>query len=396
MGRRSPAGKFAGAARAVHGCGVSSRPLLLAALLLAVLHAPGPVAADTTTEHPASILIFPKVVYDGTRDTLIQISNTANSMVHARCFYVNAAPICRGTTGSCIDGSCNGPCEPQWQELDFNIWLTKQQPTHWIAGLGRIENPLDIPCFRDPTPGNYACNGSGLDPGRVPPLPFPFTGEMRCVEVDQSGAPISGNHLKGEATIVTRDADASKYNAVGILGEPFSNNGDNTLCLGGGVTADCPTGAEYEGCPGRSYLPIFSGGADNPIFGPTSQVTTEVTVAPCRSDLERQDPTAVTVQFVAVNEFEQPLSASTPVECWRSFFLNEISNIFTVRGTGGSRLLQTSMRPVLQSNGKFSSFVAVVEEHHTLAGGASARVAYDVHHVNEFGENELIVLPAGP
>jgi hypothetical protein len=132
------------------------------------------------------------------------------------------------------------------------------------------------------------------------------------------------------------------------------------------------------------------------VFGPTSQVDTEVTVVPCRSDLERQDPSRVTLQFLAVNEFEQPLSASTSVECWRSFFLNEISNIFTVRGTGGSRLLHTSMRPVLQSDGRFSSFVAVVEEHHRLGSGASARVAYDVHHVVEFGVNELIVLPAGP
>src|SRR4030095_11966578 len=60
-----------------------------------------PATAATTTEQSASILIFPKVIVDGSRDTVIQISNTNNSMVHAACFYVNAAPICFGA-GDCL------------------------------------------------------------------------------------------------------------------------------------------------------------------------------------------------------------------------------------------------------------------------------------------------------
>jgi hypothetical protein len=372
----------------------------LLVLVVALVSVAPSVVAETTTEHPASILIFPKVIFDGTRDTMIQISNTANSMVHARCFYINSAPICTGE-GSCLgENTCTRDCLPQWQEVDFNIWLTKQQPTHWVASFGRLQSLADNPCGA----GEYSCNFAGLNPGRVPPVTKPFTGELRCIEVDQSGAPISGNHLKGEATIVSRDGDASQYNAVGILGEPFTNDGDNTLCLGGEVTPDCPTGAEYEGCPERTYLPSFAEGADNPLFGPMSEVRTEVTVAPCRAHLELQEPTKITLQFLAVNEFEQSLSASTSVDCWRSFFLSDVSNIFTVRGTGGSRLLQTSMRPVIQSNGKFSSFVAVVEEYHTLGEGVEARAAYNVHESGEFGVvkpgdsglNELIVLPAGP
>src|SRR5262245_9408366 len=65
--------------------------------LLALLMAIGTAAAvraESTSERSGSILIFPKVVYDSSRDTLIQISNTSNSMVHAHCFYVNAAPLC--------------------------------------------------------------------------------------------------------------------------------------------------------------------------------------------------------------------------------------------------------------------------------------------------------------
>ena len=67
------------------------------------------------------------------------------------------------------------------------------------------------------------------------------------------------------------------------------------------------------------------------------------------------------------------------------------SSFATVRGTGGSRLLQTSMRPVVQSNGKFSSFVAVVEERHQLKEGVEARAAYNVHESGEFGFNELAI-----
>ena len=50
-----------------------------------------PAAARVTTEQSASILVFPKVIADGTRDTIIQITNTSNNMRHAHCFYVNGA-----------------------------------------------------------------------------------------------------------------------------------------------------------------------------------------------------------------------------------------------------------------------------------------------------------------
>src|SRR5438552_2103638 len=74
---------------------------------------------DVSTEKSGSIIVFPKVVWDGTRDTIITISSTQNPMVHAVCFYINGA----------IPGQC--------QATDFEIWLTKQQPTHWVASEGR-------------------------------------------------------------------------------------------------------------------------------------------------------------------------------------------------------------------------------------------------------------------
>src|SRR5512144_1938416 len=83
--------------------------------------------AIVTTERGASILAFPKVLASDGSDTIIQITNISNSMVHARCFYVNAALDFFG--------------RPQWQVTDFQIWLTKQQPTHWVVSSGRFVNP---------------------------------------------------------------------------------------------------------------------------------------------------------------------------------------------------------------------------------------------------------------
>ncbi|MFN8640742.1 MAG: hypothetical protein U0802_03445 [Candidatus Binatia bacterium] len=61
---------------------------MAAALVVLVV---GGAQAQVTTEKSSSILVFPKVISDGTRDTVIQITNTSNSMVHAHCFYVNGA-----------------------------------------------------------------------------------------------------------------------------------------------------------------------------------------------------------------------------------------------------------------------------------------------------------------
>lgn len=354
-------------------------------LLLALGLAVSAVRAETSSERAGSILIFPKVVVDDERETVIQMSNTTNMEVYAHCFYTNAAPTCIGI-GDCVAGTCTGRCEPAWQEIDFNIILTKQQPTHWAAGTGRFQDPLDAPC--NPIAPNNECDGAGLDPGRIPPVTLPFVGELRCIEVDPSDAPRSGNNLKGEATILTPDGDASKYNAVSILGMPFVNNGDSTLCLGGEVSDECPSGAEYQGCSFSTIVNHFSEGADSPLFGPTSTVSTEITIVPCQVDFERQEPSRFVVHFNVTNEFEQPLSAITTVDCWKSFFLDDVSNIFTVR-TVGTRLLQTRMRSAEDAT---SGFVSVVEEYHAWEG-AGARVAFNVHEQGEREQTDLIVLP---
>ena len=77
------------------GCLVST---LAACILMA-----GTARADESTERPGSLLIFPKVVQAGGRETIIQITNTGNGVDNLHCFYINGEngpsghPLCQVT-----------------------------------------------------------------------------------------------------------------------------------------------------------------------------------------------------------------------------------------------------------------------------------------------------------
>jgi hypothetical protein len=317
--------------------------------------------ADVTTERGASILAFPKVLADGTADTIIQITNISNSMVHARCYYVNAAlqdPESR-------PGPNN---KPLWQEIDFTIWLTKQQPTQWQVSTGRFLNPNDD-CFDDGQINPEECKEAGIDPGAVPPVPPDFVGELKCIEVDVSDNPIGGNHLKGEATI-KYGPDVAKYNAIGIEGTQLAGQTGNELLL------NQPSGVEeavgqYNACPETLIVNHFAEGVTDPVIlgeglggtcsesewvvcqsdsdcpdedtcenaselvvdpatseltSLTSATVTDLTLIPCQQDFEEQIPGKVKIQLLVYNEFENVFSASTTVECWANFHLYELTS----------------------------------------------------------------------
>jgi len=368
-----------------------------ASLSLVLIVTLGSARGDVTTERSSSILIFPKVLFDssgfqtnGPVDTIIQISNVSNSLVFAKCFYVNAAPL--------DPTSPPGVFNPtQWQEVDFEISLTKQQPTHWLVSTGRRFDPTDNkPCKVD-------CSNAGFDPGGagpgglIPPVSDPFTGELKCIEIDSSGAPISGNHLKGEATLVTPDGDASKYNAIGVIGLTNSNDSNFTLCLGGGVSDRCPNGPEYNGCPQTVIVNHFADHASDPVInelgnGPSS-VRTELTLVPCSEDFENQTPPAVTVQFLLTNEFEELFSTSTSVTCWGDFFLSDISPIFEASFLA-TRFAQTRMTP---GGDEQSGFVGIAEEFHhqprPVPGGLTSRAALNLHVEGARPLNDIILVP---
>src|SRR5690348_13776279 len=107
----------------------------------------GAHAQDVTTERSASSLIFPKVIADGTRDTIIQLTNARNSMVNEHHFYVDGGPVDFVSPVSLFN-------TPRGTEIDYHSQHTKQQPTHWVPSLGRIQNPFATPC----SPNNNDCN----------------------------------------------------------------------------------------------------------------------------------------------------------------------------------------------------------------------------------------------
>jgi hypothetical protein len=395
--------------------------------------------ADVSVEKGSSILIFPKIIADGTRDTVISLANISNDLVFARCFYVNAQLTIPGVPEHPILNP------PLWLETDFQIRLTRQQPTQWFASYGRPVDPFDTCLPEDLKPTCYPVRdvaalvdghgfdfaGLGIDPGAVPPLPPDFVGELKCVEVDAAGTPIGGNHLKGEATI--RDIpqrigiDISKYNAIGIAGTDLAGATGNDLHLDN-PSNGAPQG-QYDACPAETILNHFAEGAEDPVIvaggagrrcaenpgtlctddgdcGDTPCVVggvcsdnedpctensdctegatcllagigTELTVVPCSQDFENQQPAEVTIQFLVYNEFEARFSTSTSVICWKNIRLQDIgnTNVFDV-AVLGSDVAQTFLTPADQADG---GFVAVAESFRRNALGEQARAAMNVH-----------------
>ena len=238
-------------------CGVAAARTLT----VSVAHAQ---SSDLTVERGASILAFPKVLARGATDTIITIGNTKNVMVHARCFYVDAQlPV-----GCPVEDSRIG-CVPRWQETDFDIWLTRQQPTHWRVSVGRFVNDFDG-CFVGNGVDPSQCESAGYDPGAVPPVQEGFVGELKCVQVDSNMNPMGGNALKGEATIKT-GGDVAKYNAVGFEGTALAGETGNDLRLNlpHGIPIDDPAvqdiGAQYSACPETLIVNHLAQGVTDPV-----------------------------------------------------------------------------------------------------------------------------------
>jgi hypothetical protein len=184
----------------------------------------------------------------------------------------------------------------------------------------------------------------------IPPAVPGFSGELVCYETDASGAPWSGNALTGYATLTHRaTGEVAKYPAVGSTGLP-ANNGNGTLCVGGGFSESCPLGAEYSGCP-RQWTVSHRGDHDDTATGGDRSATT-LTVAPCGLDLLSQEPARMILQLAVYNELEQRFTTSASVACWQEFALGDLNMIFKREIIGD--WAKTQLRVAAPSAGGFA------------------------------------------
>ena len=387
-----------------------------------------PATADIRSDQAAAILEWPSVIFieedfifqtGFVLETLIQLSNVSNEPVRAWCFYENANAHCSNTGEVCVfaEECCSlefgcGTCDPGWNETDFFINLTPNQPLGWLASNGMSgfdvssRPPKDFGEFPIDGVTNFGNDGTSSNAGsRIPPVPEePFNGSLRCIAVDEDGIPVDRNVLKGEATIIIFGEDegpggqdvlsVAKHNAIGVQAIEGAVNDDKVLCLGGEPSDQCPDGAEYNGCPNFMILNHFFDFAENPVTDDGSFIVTLLTLVPCTQDFLRQIPGETVVQYVVYNEFEQRVSASRKVVCKS---LIQLSNIDTTQnersifsaGVAGTLTGQSRLNPLT------SGVFAVATEVHIPAGDFEVPpiADFNVHYQGDRAESDIITLP---
>jgi hypothetical protein len=371
------------------------------------------VRADVKSDAPAAIVVYPDVEVDPSNsvDTVIRLTNTnVSKPLLAWCFYVDANSHCSGGSSDgrvCTDdaGVCSdGTCVAGWQETDFRIQMTPNQPIQWLASTGLADSDLPLAsgsCKLNPRrtcgsdsdctlfiPGD-TCSQSNAGT-RIPPVSEErFQGELRCIAIDSNGVPVARNDMKGEALIETasvENLDVASYNAVGIQATGNAGGATNELVLGPG------SDGEYNGCPNYLILNHFFDGAADPVPNKVSSslISTDLVLVPCTTDYLRQIPGKSIVQYLVFNEFEQRLSASKTVDCFQRIPLCNIdtpqcsNSIFNV-GVFGTLTGQTRMLP------QGSGLVGVAIEKHEGVGTRSA--AFNLHMQGARAAADTITVP---
>jgi len=343
-------------------------------------------SAMTTSDRPASILMWPKIVVNEATDTVVDISNVSRNLTAAHCWMINANSHCASSSSRAgepctearecpLDGvSGFAACVPGWSEIDFELYITPDQPLAWAAsrglrpcrgtdcdqrGLAEHEFPLNTrgvcvvagnptgqSCNPDVPSSANSCGGAGAKCVRaisnagsaIPPVPeIPFIGAIKCVQYNpDTGVPEQGsahNALIGHAAITSTGSiqvpgdpppppapgeDVQRYNAVGLL--HLNDRGySGTLKMDGDMYAKCPATLvldhPFEGAPLLESDTIIGGGA-----------ATDITLLPCGDDFLRQKPGQSVAQLLVINEYEQRLSASKRVDCLYESLLSGIDS----------------------------------------------------------------------
>jgi hypothetical protein len=333
---------------------VIRRTAIAGAALVVMAGAAARAPAQVTTESGASILVFPKVVADSSTDTVIQLVNLSDNSVNAFCTYVN------GTSDT-------------WQSLGFTVALDPGRPTHWSAAQGRM-----------PT--------AGKDTVDVPAAPASFRGELLCVQVGVDGAPLGGDSLGGEATLVDlTTGTVAAYAAAGLRGGAYFNDGDDNLCIGGAPSDNCIVGAEYDGCPAEWLLGVPADGSADAQLGTGSSLSTRLAVAPCSQDLRGTTPGNVDIQVIVFNELAQQFTGGATVACWADLSLADIGGQIFTRGTLGTDYAEARLQPAAGSGG----FMLVGQTTRSTGGTSpvTSAAAINLHHRGSTDASDLITLP---
>ena len=332
--------------------------------------------SGATTDQAGAVLVFPKVVFsqeivNGTgvgsvRDTVIRIANTFNTPIDVHCYYIDARLS--------NPNQPPGPFNPRiWQETDFRLQLTKQQPTHWVVSTGRGVDPSD----------GLGEQNSGIDAGLIPPVTPGFEGELRCVTTDANGYPIGAPWLKGEATIRDEASDVSDYNAIALrpgtlAGTDDDGNSPSTILpldiIGKGD-------GHFSSCPDALLLNVVAEGGNDPIVaeygdcGSGCPTSTSVTLVPCSEDIENLVPGNVTVNIDVWDEFESALSfEGLNVQCWFDSALSELNtNVFDASFRASPTLLAR-----FASAPGSGGLLGVAETTITDSGDNRGRAAYNL------------------
>lgn len=408
-------------------------------MLLAGMMVVGAARADVTADSAGSLIIYPKVVSDGSRDTLIQLSNTSNSAAFVHCFYVNTLGQCSLTDQSCrLDSDCPETelCVRTCEANNFDLILTAQQPTQWRASTGRLVSITPPPCRPGQAcecssgVGGQACPGLEIGANNQPFAPgvgTQFEGELKCYQLASDFAtPFAGNALKGTATLETlASGQISEYNALAVAANPAIDgsglNSDGDLRLNySGIGA-----GEYNYCPRNVVFTHHGEGVVDAATNAT--ISTEVTLVPCTELIEEAEAVPVIVNFRGVNEFEQPLSADgVNFDCYFSRRLEDIPSegqgVFTASNgqlwktrvtpstasicwTGSNRGLTCSSDSdcpgSLVSPGGLSlgcrpapGVLGVVEEFHSVTAQPDGTAAYNMHVEGQrTGFGDIITVP---
>ena len=153
----------------------------------------------------AAVLVWPKIVVDHARDTVIKITNQSNAAGRGALLLRQREPPLRQhrrrlrrARWTASNERRSRHCEPGWIEINFDIILTRDQPLAWSArGLASIlGRPWRQSCpasrgrqgaaARATRSSSHTCIPPETNAGtRIPPVgESPFIGELKCIQVD--------------------------------------------------------------------------------------------------------------------------------------------------------------------------------------------------------------------